>query len=113
MNKVTSGGSLKVILQSSPYSIIKGKQTNFKVTFDQKGSSAVQPHIDYDLTIMKDIQASVLEGHPNQPLHTAEGIGTIPYTFHQPSSHMVNLTVYGILFNSIKPESTQFPISLS
>lgn len=61
-------------------------QTNFKVTFDQNGSTAVQPHIDYDFTISKDgkqvFQASALAGHPNQPLHTAEGIVTIPIHFN-------------------------------
>jgi hypothetical protein len=117
MNKVTSGGSLKVILQPSPFPIVKGKQTNFKVTFDQNGSSTVQPHIDYDLTIMKDgkqvLQASASAGHPNQPLHTAEGIVTIPYTFEQSGAYMVNITAYGILFNPIRPESAQFAISVS
>jgi hypothetical protein len=117
MNKVTSGGSLKLILQPSPYPIAKGKQTNFKVTFDQKGSNAVQPHIDYDLSITKDgkqvLQASALAGHPNQPLHTAEGIVTIPYTFQQPGGYMLNITAYGILFNPIRPETAQFPISVS
>jgi hypothetical protein len=117
MNKVTSGGSLNVILQPSPYPVVKGTQTNLKVSFDQKGSSAVQPHIDYDLTILKDskqvFQASVLAGHPNQPLHTAEGIVTIPYAFQQPGGYALNITVYGILFNPIRPESVQFPISLN
>ena len=88
MNKVTIAGILKLILQQFTSPIAKGKQTNFKVTLDRKGSSAVQPHIDYDLTITKDgkqvLQASALAGHPNQPLHTAEGIVTIPYTFQQP-----------------------------
>lgn len=117
MDKVTSGGSLKLILQPSPYPIAEGKQTNFKVTFDQKGSSAVQSHIDYDLTITKDgkqvLQASALAGHPNQPLHTAEGIVTIPYTFQQPGGYLMNITTYGILFNPIRPETAQFPISVS
>jgi hypothetical protein len=117
MNKVTSGGSLNVILQPSPYPVVKGTQTNLKVSFDQKGSSVVQPHIDYDLTILKDskqvFQASALAGHPNQPLHTAEGIVTIPYAFQQPGGYALNITVYGILFNPIRPESVQFPISLN
>jgi hypothetical protein len=47
MNKATSGGSLNVMSQASPNPIKKGTQTNFKVTFDQKGSKVVQPHIDY------------------------------------------------------------------
>ena len=117
MNKVTSGGSLNVILQPSPSPVLKGSQTNLKVSFDQKGSSAVQPHIDYDLTIMKDgkqvFQASALAGHPNQPLHTAEGVVTIPYTFQQQGGYVMNITVYGILFNPIRPETAEFPISVN
>jgi len=117
INKVTSGGSLNVILQPSPSPVVKGSQTNLKVSFDQKGSSAVQPHIDYDLTIMKDgkqvFQASALAGHPNQPLHTAEGVVTIPYTFQQQGGYAMNITVYGILFNPIRPETAEFPISVN
>jgi len=117
MNKVTSGGSLNVILQPSPSPVVKGSQTNLKVSFDQKGSSAVQPHIDYDLTIMKDgkqvFQASALAGHPNQPLHTAQGVVTIPYTFQQQGGYVMNITVYGILFNPIRPETAEFPISVN
>ena len=117
MNEVTSGGSLNVNLQPSPSSVVKGSQTNLKVSFDQKGSSAVQPHIDYDPTIMKDgkqvFQASALAGHPNQPLHTAEGVVTIPYTFQQQGGYVMNITVYGILFNPIRPETAEFPISVN
>ena len=117
MNKATSGGSLNVMVQPTPNPVVKGTQTNFKVSFDQKGGSAVQPHIDYDLTITKDgkqvFQASALAGHPNQPLHTAEGIVTIPYTFQQQGDYIMNITVYGILFNPIRPEVAQFPISVS
>ena len=117
MNKVTSGGSLNVILQPSPYPVVKGTPTNLKVSFDQKGSSAVQPHIDYDLTIFENgkqvFQASALAGHPNQPLHTAEGIVTIPYTFQQEGTYVINITVYGFLFNPITPETTQFTINVN
>jgi len=117
MNKETSGGSLKVILQPSPYPVGKGKQTNLKVTFDHNGSSSVQPHIDYDLIIIKEgkqvFQASALAGHPNQPLHTAEGVVTIPYTFQQPGAYSLNITAYGILFNPIRPEVAQFPINVT
>ena len=117
MNKATSGGSLNVMVQPTPNPVVKGTQTNFKVSFERKEGSAVQPHIDYDLTITKNgkllFQASSLAGHPNQPLHTAEGIVTIPYTFQQQGDYIINITVYGILFNPIKPEVAQFPISVS
>jgi hypothetical protein len=117
MNKVTSGGTLHVILLPSPSPIKKGAQTNFKVSFDQKSGSAVQPHIDYDFVITQNgkqlFQASALAGHPNQPLHTAEGVVTIPYTFPQPGSYQVTVTVYGILFNPINPEKAQFPLTVT
>ena len=117
MYKVTSGGSLNVTLQPSPFPVIKGSQTNLKVSFDQKGSSAVQAHVDYDLTIMKDgkqvFQLSSQAGYPNQPLHTTEGVVTIPYTFQQEGTYVVNITVYGFLFNPIKPETTQLTISVN
>ena len=117
MNKVTSGGSLNVILEPSPFPVIKGSQTNLKVSFDQKGSSAVQAHVDYDLTIMKDdkqvFQLSSIAGYPNQPLHSAEGYVTIPYTFQQEGTYVIDVTVYGFLFNPIRPETAQFTISVT
>jgi hypothetical protein len=117
MNKETSGGSLNVILQPSPYPIVKGAQTNLRVSFDQKGSSTIQPHIDYDLTIVMDgkhvFQASALAGQANRPLHTAEGTVTIPYTFQHPGGYAINITAYGILFNPIRPEFVQFPINVN
>ena len=127
MNKATSGGSLNVMVQPTPTPIVKGTQTNFTVSFEQKGGNVVQPHIDYDVTITKDgkriFQASTLGGgiitgtsrtaHPNQPLHATTGIVTIPYTFQKQGDYIMNVTVYGILFNPIDPEYTQFPISVS
>ncbi|MFZ0221524.1 MAG: hypothetical protein WAM42_07500 [Candidatus Nitrosopolaris sp.] len=117
MNKPTSGGSLNVVIQPSPDPIVKGTQTNLKVSFDQKGTSTVQPHIDYDIIISKAgkqlFQASALAGHPGQSLHTSEGIVTIPYTFQQPGIYSVKVSVFGILFNPINPESAQFQINVT
>jgi len=117
MYKVTRGGSLNVILQPSPFPVIKGSQTNLKVSFDQKGSSAPQAHVDYDINITKDdkqvFQLSSQAGYPNQPLHTTEGVVTIPYTFQQEGTYVVNITVYGILFNPITPETVQYTISVN
>ena len=50
------------MLQPAPNPVVRGTQTNF----DQSGETAVQPHIDYDLTISKDdkqvFQAAALAG---------------------------------------------------
>jgi hypothetical protein len=117
MKKTTNGGSLDVLLQPSPQPITNKGQTSFKVSFLQKGTNSVQPHIDYDL-IIKDsngkqvFAASQLAGQPGKPLHTAEGIVTIPYTFQSPGDYTVNVSIYGILFNPIRPESADFTVKV-
>ena len=115
--KSTSGGSLNVVLQPTPDPVVKGTQTNLKLIFDQKGSSVVQSHIEYDVTISNAgkqlFQATTVAGHPGQPLHTSEGIVTIPYTFEEPGSYSVKVTVFGILFNPINPESAQFQVHVT
>jgi hypothetical protein len=54
-----------------------------------------------------------LAGQPGKPLHTAEGIVTIPYTFHSTGDYSVNIHVYGILFNPIKPESAEYSFKVT
>jgi hypothetical protein len=119
MKKTTSGGSLDVLVQPSPEPIGNKAQTSFKVTFLQKGTdNKVQPHIDYDF-IIKDsngkeiFMASQLAGQPGKPLHTAEGVVTIPYTFQSLGDYSINIPIYGILFNPIKPESAEYSIKVA
>ena len=118
MKKTTSGGALDILLQPSPQPVGHTAPTSFKVSFLQKGTNTIQPHIDYDL-IIKDsngkqvFQASQLAGQPGKPLHTAEGSVTIPYTFQNPGDYSVNIPVYGILFNPINPESADFTIKVA
>jgi hypothetical protein len=38
---------------------------------------------------------------------------TIPYTFQQPGIYSVKVSVFGILFNPINPESAQFQINVT
>jgi uncharacterized protein YfaP (DUF2135 family) len=117
MNKPTSGGSLNVVLQPSPDPVVKGKQTNFKISFDQKGTSTVQPHIDYEVTISKAgkqlFNAVTVAGQSGPSLHTSEGIITIPYTFQEPGVYSIKVTVFGILFNPINPESALFQVNVT
>jgi hypothetical protein len=117
MNKPTSGGSLNVMLQPSPDPVVKGTQTNLKVSFDQKGTSTVQPHIDYDVTISKAgkqlFNAVTQAGQPGPSLHTSDGIITILYTFQEPGIYSIKVSVFGILFNPINPEFAQFQVNVT
>jgi hypothetical protein len=60
-----------------------------------------------------DSQNAQLAGQSGKPLHTAEGIVTIPYTFQGPGDYLVSVPVYGILFNPIRPESADFTIKVT
>jgi hypothetical protein len=118
MKKPISGGALDVLLQPSPQPVGHTGQTSFKVEFMTKGTETVQPHIDYDL-IIKDssgkqvFSASQLAGQARKPLHTAEGVVTIPYTFQGSGDYSISVLVYGILFNPIRPESADFKIKVA
>jgi hypothetical protein len=118
MKKQTSGGALDVLLQPSPQPAGHTSPTSLKIEFMTKGTGAIQPHIDYDVVIKDSngkqvFTASQLAGQPGKPLHTAEGIVTIPYTFPAPGDYLISIPVYGILFNPIKPESADFTIKVT
>ena len=117
LKKQTSGGALSVLIQPSPQPVGHSGPTSLKVQFLTKGTNTVQPHIDYEITIKDSsgkqvFAASKLAGQP-PPLHTSEGIVTIPYTFEAPGTYTIDVAVYGILFNPIKPESADFTINVT
>ena len=113
----TRRGALDVFLNASPQPVTNEAQTKFKVIFLEKGGNRIENHIDYDFVITnnrekKIFQASELAGQPGIPLHSAEGIVTIPYTFQTSGDYSVNVTVYGINFSIIRPDSAGFPIKV-
>ena len=110
------------MLQPFPRPVHTGMHTNITITFltlklSQKADSMLQPHVDYDATILQDgkqeFRLSAFAGRPGQPLHSDGGIVIFPYTFQQRGVYAANITVYGILFNPIKPDSVQFPINVT
>ncbi|MFL6469275.1 MAG: hypothetical protein ACJ71H_00325 [Nitrososphaeraceae archaeon] len=110
MKKQTSGGMLDIILQSFP--------KRLRVQFLTQGTGTVQPHTDYDITIKDSsgkqvFSASQDAGDPGTPLHAPEGIVIIPYTVQGPGNYTINVAVYGILFNPIKPDSADFTIKVT
>ncbi|MGB6528193.1 MAG: hypothetical protein WBF33_08805 [Candidatus Nitrosopolaris sp.] len=108
--KSASGISLGAVLQPSPSPVHKGIPTNITIIFltlglGKKGGGIVQPHVDYDVTILKDgkkeFRVSAYTGQPGQPLHSDGGIIIFPYTFQQRGVYVANITVYGILFSPL------------
>jgi hypothetical protein len=116
LSKLTEGGSLTVALESSPNPIQSNEQTQMKISFFKPNTVEIQPHIDYDMIISETstnktiFQASNQTGQAGLPLHTAESIVTIPFTFPNQGSYSVRVPVFGILFNPIAPESATFGI---
>lgn len=111
-------GGLNVVLQSSPYPVVKGTQTSLKISFYQKRTGTVQPHIYYDVTISRAgkrlFDAVTQAGYiGNVWLHSAEGTIKIPYTFRQPGVYSVNVTLFGVLFIPVNPESALFKLNVT
>lgn len=111
----TSGGTLDVKLEASPNPIKSGQDTDYKVTFVQKGTDTVQVHIDYDFTILKDNTTEVFKAsqQTGQPLlHTAEGIVTIPFTLEEPGSYTIRVPMMGINFIPMATEYADFSVKV-
>ena len=111
----TSGGTLDVKLESTPNPIKSGQETNYKVTFLQKGTDTVQVQIDYDFIILEDNNIEVFKASQQigQPLlHTAEGIVTIPFTLEEAGNYTIKVSVMGINFIPMATEYADFPIKI-
>jgi hypothetical protein len=111
----TSGGTLDVKLESTPNPIKSGQETNYKVTFLQKGTDTVQVHVDYDFVILKDNNTEVYKAsqQTGQPLlHTAEGIVTIPFTLEEAGNYTIKVPVMGINFIPMATEYADFPVKI-
>ena len=108
--KLTDGGSITVKLEPSPNPVKSNEQTQLKVSFFKPNTEEIQPHIDYDMIISETstnktiFQASNQTGQAGIPLHTAESIVTIPFTFPSKGDYTIKIPIYGILFNPIAPE---------
>ncbi len=112
MQKPTSGNSVDVRVEPTWGD---GNQDKFKVSFLKHGTNTVQNHIDYDFAIMQNGQ-KVFDAVPSGqqgPLHTAEGVVTIPFKFASNGQYSIQVSVSGINFVPINTESVSFPIQVT
>ena len=114
LTKLTDGGSITIKLEPSSNPIKSSEQTQLKISFFKPNTEEIQPHIDYDMIISEAntnktiFQASNQTGQAGIPLHTAESIVTIPFTFPTKGEYAIKIPVFGILFNPIAPESVTY-----
>lgn len=106
--KPTSGGTIDVGFATDPANPIPGNSTNLQISFINKSTQAVQPHIDYKVAVMEG--SNQICGTPI--LHTAEGSVTIPCQLPDAATYQVIVEVDGILFQPIPPETATFTVNL-
>jgi len=106
--KLTSGGTINVGFSTDPANPNPGGQTQLKISFINKQTNAIQQHIDYRVTVTKG-QNQVF-GIPIT--HTAEGSVSIPYQFQNSGDYQVTVSVEGILFQPIPPETAEFSLTV-
>src|SRR5690349_2359061 len=105
--KLTSGGTINVGFSTDPANPNPGDQTQLKISFINK-QNTIQQHIDYRVTVTQG-QNQVF-GIPIT--HTAEGSVSIPYQFQNAGDYQVTVSVEGILFQPIPPETAVFSITI-
>ena len=115
----TSRGSLEVKLEAIPYPIESNKDMEFKVSFLKPNSSILQDNVDFNFIILKDgkrvFQASNHTDRPSVLLHTTNGSMSIPilnYKFNEEGPYLVQVPIYAILYNPIRPEYANFTIGM-
>ena len=115
----TSRGSLEVKLEAIQYPIESNKDMEFKVSFLKPNSSILQDNVDFNFIILKDgkrvFQASNHTDRPSVLLHTTNGSMTIPilnYKFNEEGPYLVQVPIYAILYNPIRPEYANFTIGM-
>ena len=121
LQNATSGSSLDVFLEPTPYPVLVNESsTKFKISFLKPGTDVLQEHVDFNLRIYDNndrvFQATNSTGQPEVPLHATEGVMTIPilnYEFNHGGQYRIEVPVYGILFNPIRPEVANITLDVS
>ncbi len=107
--ELTDKGSIKVGFYTDPEKPNTSNQTKFYISFNNKDSNFIQPHIDYKVSIKKGTDQ--IFGIP--VTHTAEGSVMIPFQFTGSGTYKIIVEVDGILFQPIAPETATFTVGIA
>lgn len=107
--KPTSGGTIDVGFVTNPANPVPGNSpTDLVISFINKSTQSIQPHIDYKVSVMEG--NNQICGTGTQ--HTAEGNVTVPCPLPDATTYQVIVEVDGILFQPIPPETATFTVNL-
>ena len=116
----TNGKSLDISVKRLSIHFNPELKALFKVFFLKPHTNTIQQHVDYNFLIIKDgkivFQLSNETGQPQIPLHTYDGQAEIPLLKNQNISngnYVIKIPIYGILFNPIKPEASEFKFNMT
>ncbi|HEY7228375.1 MAG TPA: hypothetical protein VH481_09645 [Nitrososphaeraceae archaeon] len=116
----TNGKSLDVSVEKLSVHFNPDLKELFKVFFLKPHTNTIQQHVDYNFLILKGgkivFQLSNETGQPQIPLHTYNGQAEIPILKNQNISngnYVIKIPIYGILFNPIKPEVSEFKFKMT
>ena len=111
--KPSSGGTLNIGFETNPATPNPGDQTELKISFINKQTNALQPHIDYRVYVTQG--GNQIFGIPVTHV-AADSSGTaglpvtIPVQFQSDGTYQVTVEVQGILFQPIPPETATFTV---
>lgn len=106
--QTTDKGSIKVGFYTDPQMPDTTSQTKMFISFLNKDTDNIQPHIDYKVFIKKG--QDQIFGIPLT--HTAEGSVTLPFQFKDAGTYQIIIEVDGILFQPNPPETATFSVTV-
>jgi hypothetical protein len=106
--KPTSAGTINVGFTTDPITPNPGDSTQIKLNFINKQTNALQPHVDYKISVMQG--GNQVFGIPLT--HTAEGAVGIPFQFQTAGTYQVIVDIEGLVFQPIPPETVTFDLNV-
>jgi hypothetical protein len=106
--KPTSAGTINVGFTTDPATPNLGDQTQIKISFINKQTNILQPHVDYKISVMQG--ANQVFGIPIT--HTTAGAVIIPFQFQTSGHYQVIVDVEGLVFQPIPPETATFDLNV-
>ncbi len=111
--KPTSGGTLNIGFETNPATPNSGDQTEMKISFINKKTNTLQPHIDYKVSVTQGDNHvfGIPVTHVGADPTSGEGLPvTIPVQFQSDGTYQVTVEVQGIVFQPIPPETATFTV---